>query len=192
MRLSNSYCNHFQERLGEVIGCSVSQEVCMASHCPKWGCDYTAQIWWGIIFVCAALLFQKSCLPFPGSGIYAPHSPKEYHYDMKTDSGKLLIAEVDSQPQKSPDYPAAVNWNDYAKTIKPFPVQKTTFGGNVSRDQFNFTELFENSGNLTVCQKELCCHLSYKMLEKKGNETYVLGAFTGLHGRRQREYWQVI
>ncbi|KAG3290274.1 vanin 2 [Ictidomys tridecemlineatus] len=84
-----------------------------------------------------------------------------------------------------------VNWNAYANTIKPFPVQKKTFGGSVSRDQFNFTELFENSGNLTVCQKELCCHLSYKMLEKKENEAYVLGAFTGLHGRRQREYWQV-
>ncbi|KAF7469725.1 pantetheine hydrolase VNN2 [Marmota monax] len=126
-----------------------------------------------------------------GSGIYAPHSPKTYHYDMKTDSGRILISEVDSHPRKSPDYPAAVNWNAYANTIKPFPVQKKTFGGNVSHDQFNFTELFENSGNLTVCQKELCCHLSYKMLEKKENEAYVLGAFTGLHGRRQREYWQV-
>lgn len=164
----------------------------MASHCPKYEDAITCPTLMGKLFVCVhALLFQKTCLPFPGSGIYAPHSPKVYHYDMKTESGKILFSEVDTHPRMSPDYPAAVNWNAYAKTIKPFPVQKTTFGGFVSRDEFNFTELFKNSGNLTVCQKELCCHLSYRMVEKKENESYVLGAFTGLHSWRQREYWQV-
>nr|XP_021526482.1 vascular non-inflammatory molecule 2-like [Aotus nancymaae] len=68
---------------------------------------------------------------------------------------------------------------------------KNTFRGFISWDGFNFTELFENEGNLTVCQKELCCHLSYKMLQKEKNEVYILGAFTGLHGRRRREHWQV-
>ncbi|KAM6185222.1 pantetheine hydrolase VNN2-like [Rhynchocyon petersi] len=126
-----------------------------------------------------------------GSGIYAPHSPKSYHYDMETASGKLLISEVDSHPRLSPVYQPDVNWSAYARTIKPFPIQKTTFGGFVSRDEFNFTEVYESAGNLTVCQKKLCCHLSYRMLEKEENEVYVLGAFSGYHGRRKREYWQV-
>ncbi|XP_036271266.1 vascular non-inflammatory molecule 2 [Pipistrellus kuhlii] len=125
-----------------------------------------------------------------GSGIYAPDSPKIFHYDMKTSEGKLLLWELNSHPRNSPDYPAAVDWSAYATTIKPFPVQKNTFSGFMSRDEFNFTELFENAGNLSVCHKDLCCHLSYRML-RKGNEVYVLGAFTGLHGRRRREYWQV-
>ncbi|XP_054414144.1 pantetheine hydrolase VNN2 isoform X2 [Pongo abelii] len=130
-------------------------------------------------------------LNMTGSGIYAPNGPKVYHYDMKTELGKILLSEVDSHPLSSLAYPTAVNWNAYATTIKPFPVQKNTFIGFISRDGFNFTELFENAGNLTVCQKELCCHLSYRMLQKEENEVYVLGAFTGLHGRRRREYWQV-
>ncbi|XP_031523293.1 vascular non-inflammatory molecule 2 isoform X2 [Papio anubis] len=130
-------------------------------------------------------------LNMTGSGIYAPNGPKVYHYDMKTESGKLLLSEVDSHPLPSPDPPTAVNWSAYATTIKPFPLQKSTFRGFISRDGFNFTELFENAGNLTVCQKELCCHLSYRMLQKEENEVYVLGAFTGLHGRRRKEYWQV-
>ncbi|XP_012520696.1 PREDICTED: vascular non-inflammatory molecule 2 [Propithecus coquereli] len=130
-------------------------------------------------------------LNMTGSGIYAPNSPKVYYYDMKTQLGRILLSEVDSHPRASPAYPAAVNWSAYATAIRPFPVQKNTLGGFISRDEFNFTELFENAGNLTVCQKELCCHLSYRMVEKEENEVYVLGAFTGLHGRRRREYWQV-
>ena len=111
---------------------------------------------------------------------------------METELGKILFAEVDSHPRNSLTYPPAVNWSAYATTIKPFPGQKNSFRGFISRDEFNFTELFENAGNLTVCQKELCCHLSYRMLGKEENEVYVLGAFAGLHGRRRREYWQVI
>lgn len=130
-------------------------------------------------------------LNMTGSGIYAPDSPKVYHYDMETELGKLLISKLDAHPRISPAYPAAVNWSAYAVTIKPFPVQKNTFGGFISRDAFNFTELFENTGNLTVCQKDLCCHFSYRMLGEKKDEVYVLGAFSGLHGRRRREYWQV-
>uniref|UniRef100_A0A250Y287 Vascular non-inflammatory molecule 2 n=1 Tax=Castor canadensis TaxID=51338 RepID=A0A250Y287_CASCN len=130
-------------------------------------------------------------LNMTGSGIYAPHAPKVYHYDMETQMGKILFSKLESHPHTSPVYPVAVNWSAYATSIKPFQVQKKTFGGFISRDVFNFTELFENAGNLTVCQKELCCHLSYRILKKEENEVYVLGAFTGLHGRRRREYWQV-
>ncbi|XP_006885039.1 PREDICTED: vascular non-inflammatory molecule 2 isoform X1 [Elephantulus edwardii] len=134
---------------------------------------------------------HRASINMTGSGIYAPHSPKVYHYDMETSFGKLLFSEMDSHPRASAMYPPPASWSAYAKTIKPFPIQKTAFGGFVSRDEFNFTELYESAGNLTICQKELCCHLSYRMLQKEENEIYVLGAFTGYHGRRRREYWQV-
>lgn len=111
---------------------------------------------------------------------------------METESGKILFAEVDSHPRNSSTYPPAMNWSAYATSITPFPGPKNSFRGFISRDEFNFTKLSESTGNLTVCQKELCCHLSYRMLAKEGDEVYVLGAFAGLHGRRRREYWQVI
>ncbi|KAM7135099.1 pantetheine hydrolase VNN2 [Molossus nigricans] len=130
-------------------------------------------------------------LNMTGSGIYAPHTPKVYHYDMETDQGRLLLSEVDLHPRGSPTYPAAANWSAHASAVRPFPGQKPPFRGFVSRDAFHFTELSENAGNLTVCQEDLCCHLSYRMLRKEENEVYVLGAFTGLHGRRKREFWQV-
>lgn len=161
----------------------------MCSHC-NYGDMTTCSILMGKLAM--LVLFFKTCFPFTGSGIYAPHSPKVYHYDVETGLGKILLSEVDSHPRNSSAHPPiAVNWSAYATTIKPFPVQKNTFRGFISKDMFNFTELFENSGNLTVCQKDLCCHLSYRMLRKEENEVYVLGAFTGLHGRRRREYWQV-
>ncbi|CAI9173536.1 unnamed protein product [Rangifer tarandus platyrhynchus] len=130
-------------------------------------------------------------LKMTGSGIYAPHSPKVYHHDMETESGKILFAEVDSHPRNSPTYPPAMNWSAYATSITPFPGAKNSFRGFISRDEFNFTKLSESAGNLTVCQKEFCCHLSYRMLGQEGSEVYVLGAFAGLHGQRRREYWQV-
>ena len=110
---------------------------------------------------------------------------------METNLGRILLSELDSHPRSSPAFPVAVNWSDYATTTKPFPVQKSTFRAFISRDAFNFTELSASAGNLTVCQKDLCCHLSYRMLRKEENEVYALGAFSGLHGRRRREYWQV-
>lgn len=179
-----------QERAGEALGCSpYLKPVCclVGTNVVTWP---GAQFCWGNwqCWFCV----KKTPFPFAGSGIYAPDSPKVFHYDMKTNEGKLLLSELYSHPRKSPAYPAAVDWSAYATTIKPFPVQKNTFRGFMSRDEFNFTELFENAGNLSVCHKDLCCHLSYRMLRQEGNEVYVLGAFTGLHGRRRREYWQVI
>lgn len=182
--------NLLQWRIGEVLRCSVP---CAVSWLILWH-DHTLSsdgetgdvefVWF--------FGFKRTCLPFTGSGIYAPHSPKVYHHDMETESGKILFAEVDSHPRNSSTSPPAVNWSAYATSITPFPGPKNSFRGLISRDEFNFTKLSESAGNLTVCQKELCCHLSYRMLGKEEDEVYVLGAFAGLHGRRRREYWQVI
>lgn len=133
-------------------------------------------------------LFQ---MPFPtslsGSGIYAPDSPRAFHYDMKTKEGKLLLSELDSH-SRSP----VVNWASYAGSIKAFSTGNQEFKGTAFFDEFTFLELIRVTGNYTVCQKKLCCHLSYKMSEKRRDEVYALGAFDGLHIVEGTYYLQVM
>ncbi|XP_025976766.2 pantetheine hydrolase VNN2-like isoform X2 [Dromaius novaehollandiae] len=63
--------------------------------------------------------------------------------------------------------------------------------GAVRRDIFTFSELTRKGGNYTVCQRDLCCHLIYRMSDKSKDEVYVLGAFDGLHGSLIKYYWQI-
>ncbi|XP_027794288.2 pantetheinase isoform X1 [Marmota flaviventris] len=121
-----------------------------------------------------------------GSGIYAPDFPRAFHYDMKTPEGKLIISTLDSHPSHS-----IVNWSSYASSIHAFPTGNQEFKGTVFFDEFTFVELTEIAGNYTVCQKELCCHLSYEMSEKRSDEVYALGAFDGLHVVEGRYYLQI-
>lgn len=116
-------------------------------------------------------------MSLPGSGIYAPDSPRAFHYDMKTEKGKLLLSQLDSHPKR----PVVVNWTSYASGIEAFPTSNKAFKGTVFFDEYTFLELRGVTGNYTVCQKELCCHLSYKMSAKRTDEVYALGAFDGLH-----------
>lgn len=131
------------------------------------------------------------CYVFAGSGIYAPDGPRAYYYDTEMDNGHLLVTELSSRPRLSPDYPAAVNWTLYASQIKQLPSNKHSFSGVVYHDLFSFTELTESEGNRAICQQDLCCHLSYKMVEKQQDEIYVLGAFDGLHVVEGEYYLQV-
>ncbi|NXA35520.1 VNN2 protein, partial [Eudromia elegans] len=126
-----------------------------------------------------------------GHGIFTPAGPVAYHYDAETEEGNLLIAELSSRPRLSPAYPHAVNWSLYATSIKKFPEERNTFTGAVRRDIFTFTELTHKTGNYTVCQKDLCCHLVYSMSDKNKDEVYVLGAFDGLHGSVIKYHWQI-
>ncbi|XP_061846701.1 pantetheinase isoform X2 [Colius striatus] len=103
-------------------------------------------------------------LSMTGSGIYAPDGARTYYYNMKTEDGHLLIAEVDSHPRLSPASLPAVNWSSYALSVKTFSPNGHDFEGLVFHDRFTFTELTKPEENLTVCQKELCCHLTYKMI----------------------------
>ncbi|XP_036104302.1 pantetheinase-like [Molossus molossus] len=112
-----------------------------------------------------------------GSGIYAPDSPRAFHYDMKTKEGKLLLSQLDSHP----NHPVVVNWTSYASGIEALSTGNKEFKSIVFFDEFTFLELKGDTGNYTVCQKDLCCHLSYKMSEKEADEVYALGAFDGLH-----------
>ncbi|KAM5263981.1 pantetheinase-like [Ctenodactylus gundi] len=111
-----------------------------------------------------------------GSGIYVPSYPKTFHYDMKTEEGKLLLSELESHPRR-----LTVNWTSYANSIEALSTENEEFKGTVFFDEYTFVKLTGITGNYTVCQKDLCCHLSYKMSEKRSDEVYALGAFDGLH-----------
>nr|XP_004651388.2 vascular non-inflammatory molecule 3 [Jaculus jaculus] len=126
-----------------------------------------------------------------GSGIYSPEAVKVYHYDMETESGQLLLSELRCRPRSQPTYPAAVDWSAYARSVKPFLSEQTHFPGLIYFDEFTFTKLKGKTGNYTVCQKDLCCHLSYKMSEKRVDEVYALGAFDGLHTVEGQYYLQI-
>ncbi|NXD06392.1 VNN2 protein, partial [Nothocercus nigrocapillus] len=126
-----------------------------------------------------------------GDGIFTPEGPVAYHYNTETEEGCLLIAELSSHPRLSLIYPLAVNWSLYATNIKKMPEEQNTFTGAVRRDIFTFTELTHKTGNYTVCQKDLCCHLIYRMSDKSKDEVYVLGAFDGLHGSVIKYHWQI-
>ncbi|NP_999298.1 pantetheinase precursor [Sus scrofa] len=121
-----------------------------------------------------------------GSGIYAPDSPRAFHYDMKTKEGKLLLSQLDSHPHRP-----AVNWTSYASGLPTPLVGNQEFKSTVFFDEFTFLELKGVAGNYTVCQKDLCCQLSYRMLEKREDEVYALGAFDGLHTVEGSYYLQI-
>ncbi|XP_021518783.1 pantetheinase [Meriones unguiculatus] len=121
-----------------------------------------------------------------GSGIYAPDSPRAFHYDRKTNEGKLLLAQLESHPRHS-----AVNWTSYASSVEAPPKENQEFRSAVFFDEFTFVELKGIAGNYTVCQNALCCHLSYRMLEKREDEVYAFGAFDGLHTVEGRYHLQI-
>ncbi|NXH78386.1 VNN1 Pantetheinase, partial [Hydrobates tethys] len=135
---------------------------------------------------------HKIILSMTGSGIYAPDGARTYYYNMKSKDGRLLIAELDSHPRLSPAAPPAVSWSSYASSVERFSPNDHEFRGLIFHDCFTFTELTKPEGNLTVCQKDLCCHLSYKMAGKQEDEVYVLGAFDGLHVVEGQYYLQVM
>ncbi|XP_027753254.1 pantetheinase-like [Empidonax traillii] len=134
---------------------------------------------------------HKTSFAMTGSGIYAPDGARTYSYNMKTEDGQLLIAELDAHPRLSPASPPAVSWSSYALSVKRFSQNDRDFTGIIFHDRFTFTELTKPGGNFTVCQKDLCCHLSYKMARKRDDEVYVLGAFDGLHVVEGQYYLQI-
>ncbi|XP_045150506.1 pantetheinase isoform X1 [Echinops telfairi] len=138
----------------------------------------------GVNFLAANL--HNPLMKMTGSGIYAPDSPKAFHYDMKTEEGKLLLSQLDSHPQHP-----VVNWSSHASSVKAHSSGNQEFTGIVFFDEYTFVELLGATGNYTVCHRDLCCHLSYKMSEKRSDELYVLGAFDGLHTVEGTYYLQI-
>lgn len=126
-----------------------------------------------------------------GSGIYEPGGPGVYYYNTETQNGKLLLKEIDARPRLSPTYPPPVNWSLYASSVKNVSPEVDVFTADIYFDNFTFAKLSQEAGNYTVCQKDVCCHLSYKMVEKRQDEAYALGAFDGLHVIEGEYYLQV-
>lgn len=91
----------------------------------------------------------------------------------------------------SPAFPPPINWSLYASSLKNVSPESQVFTGAIYFDNFTFTELSKQAGNYTVCQKDVCCHLSYKMAEEQQDEAYALGAFDGLHVIEGEYYLQV-
>lgn len=133
---------------------------------------------------------HNTTMHMTGSGIYSPEAVGVYHYDMETDSGQLLLSELKSRPRRYTP-PAEVDWSAYARSITPFSSEQADFPGMLYFDEFSFTKLSGSTGNATVCQKDLCCYLTYKMSENRMDEAYVLGAFDGLHTVEGQYYLQI-
>ncbi|XP_007535433.2 vascular non-inflammatory molecule 3-like isoform X1 [Erinaceus europaeus] len=134
---------------------------------------------------------HNTSMHMTGSGIYSPEGVMVYHYDMETESGQLLLSELKSRPRSGPTYPVTVDWSAYAKSVMPPSSKQSDFMGRIYFDEFTFIELKKNTGEYTVCQKTLCCHLTYKMSEKRRDEVYVLGVFDGLHTVEGQYYLQI-
>ncbi|XP_069462778.1 pantetheinase [Ambystoma mexicanum] len=125
-----------------------------------------------------------------GNGVYAPDKPRAYYYNVETEDGHLVLAEVLSHPRLSPSY-SAVRWSEHASSIPEFPSSSKPFSRPVFFDNFTFTRLEGAEGNQISCQKDLCCNLRYKMAEKLQGEAYALGAFDGMHVVEGEYYLQV-
>lgn len=102
-----------------------------------------------------------------------------------------MLSESKSRPQREPSYPAAVDWSSYARGVKPFSFEQLNFPEMIYFDEFTFTKLKRNTGNYTVWQKDLCCHLTYGMSEKRTDEVYARSAFDGLHTIEGQYFLQV-
>ncbi|KAM4771500.1 pantetheinase-like [Rhinophrynus dorsalis] len=133
---------------------------------------------------------HNTSLEMTGSGIFSPDKLGPYYYNKDTDEGQLVISKLNSHPRKCAPY-SPVNWNLYATSIPKFPPGANVFNGTIFIDEFTLTELRDPQGSHTVCHNNLCCHLSYTMMERQSDEVYVLGAYDGFHGPHKVFYVEV-
>ncbi|XP_077342980.1 pantetheinase-like [Lithobates pipiens] len=135
---------------------------------------------------------HNTSLGMTGSGVFSPDKLGPYYYNKDLDEGQLVISELRSHPRHSASANCSlVSWNLFASKISKPPFKNKVFKGKVFLDVFNLTELKGSNGNVTVCHNNLCCYLSYSMLEKRNDEVYVFGAYDGWHGPHQVFYVEV-
>ncbi|XP_071946322.1 pantetheinase-like [Antedon mediterranea] len=66
----------------------------------------------------------------------------------------------------------------------------TTFQGILNDDMYTFQPLTGASGQISICNGTICCHLDFTRREKSSYELYALGAFDGLHTHNGQYYLQ--
>ncbi|KAG8444573.1 hypothetical protein GDO86_009657, partial [Hymenochirus boettgeri] len=133
---------------------------------------------------------HNTSLGMTGSGIFSPENLGPYYYNKDTEEGQLVLSELSVHPRNSPTL-VHPQWSLYASSIDNYPPGTNVFQGFSYSDNYNFTELREPQGNYTVCQNNLCCHLSYSFKERAKDELYVLGVFDGLHTDEGEYYLQI-
>lgn len=108
-----------------------------------------------------------------GSGIYTPDGAIKYYYNRNSDEGRLLVGDVPIR--KSPYKFRNISFEFGTSELQY--LKKYEFRAPVRKNWFNFVTLCPGSDNITVCQKGLCCFLSYERELDVGN--YAFGAFNG-------------
>ncbi|XP_069462775.1 pantetheinase-like [Ambystoma mexicanum] len=130
-------------------------------------------------------------LHWTGSGVFPLNGPGSYYYNSKSEEGHLVISQVNCSTRNPKPFHSTTRWNQYATSIPRFPKGENDFSALVIYDNFTFTELRKAQGNYTVCHNDLCCHLSYRMEDKRADEVYALGAFDGMHTAQDPFYLQI-
>ncbi|XP_067932848.1 pantetheinase-like [Watersipora subatra] len=121
-----------------------------------------------------------------GSGIYGPQAILNYTFNVTTDEGVLVIAQVPINNETKEE----IIVSQVSKESQPTAVSDSkSFHSHIFGDDFLFTPLESNSGNITLCNGNICCHLHYA---REGNtQIYALGIFDGTHYLQGKYYLEV-
>ena len=133
---------------------------------------------------------HQSLIGMGGSGIYSCGEALTYVYDMKTYEGHLLIATLPNFHNK-PEQCLVQNCQPNSASFRHdldfglLPqLHGKTFPSKLMHDIYTFVKLEATEGNTSVCNNDLCCHVSYSTSNQKPfeDELFALGAFSGYHG----------
>ncbi|KAL4629728.1 biotinidase-like [Arapaima gigas] len=137
-------------------------------------------------------------LGMTGSGIFTPWH-EVYQHNMENEAGRLLVSEVpvlDQEEMSSRGWPLepfagqqlpqpqfcqkeAWDCKGTPFTMRPAP-HNSTFTAIMMYDNFTMVALEGSEGDLTVCDRALCCNLLFQRSHAP-DELYALGVFSGLH-----------
>ncbi|XP_059157989.1 pantetheinase-like [Physella acuta] len=133
---------------------------------------------------------------FHGSGVYTPDGMKVSYYGAtNTTQPKLLLADVDVLQIPKHNISAfldELSYKDEQNRVITTGTPQDEFKSLLFFDEFTFRSLEEPSGDLSVCQNEICCHLDFAMNQNDfGRELFAFGAFDGLHTYEGQYYFQI-
>lgn len=123
----------------------------------------------------SSLRFEPSWQPFSG---HRRRQPEPYEADAPNwPQGGWHLDAFRELHRPEPDY-CLPNDNCHVGTTNQNP---EVFNSIMMYDNFTLVPLRGTTGNLTVCDGSLCCHLQFRRSIVSDSELYALGAFQGLH-----------